>query len=132
MERRKDWVRISLIKSEGEVKLYPDQSATYTFNFSFPEQFWASITQRTASAEQTAQTSTTHTYEITATTTLTVQQDPIWNPKRYPLPTEYWTRPIQGKTPIGIYWALTGWEDPTSVGTMTSGKKTELHQTVPT
>ena len=34
----------------------------------------------------------------TATTTLTVQQDPIAEyPNSYPLPTEYWTRPIYGE-----------------------------------
>lgn len=29
--------------------------------------------------------------------TLTVQQDPISNPPSYPLPTEYWSRPIEGQ-----------------------------------
>ena len=33
----------------------------------------------------------------TATTTLTVQEEPIPGPPSYPLPTEYWTRPIEGQ-----------------------------------
>jgi outer membrane protein assembly factor BamB len=38
----------------------------------------------------------------TATTTLVVQQDPIYEyPASYPIPTEYWTRPIYGENP---YW----------------------------
>jgi outer membrane protein assembly factor BamB len=32
-----------------------------------------------------------------ATTTLTVQEESIPNPPTYPLPTEYWTRPIEGQ-----------------------------------
>lgn len=40
-----------------------------------------------------------------ATTTLVVQQDPIATyPDSYPLPTEYWTRPIYGENPY--WWAI--------------------------
>ena len=32
-----------------------------------------------------------------ATTTLTVQEEPVGGPPNFPLPTEYWTRPIEGQ-----------------------------------
>ena len=69
----------------------PNQIGEYTFTFDFPEQVytWSGLYQD-------------DTYlSSTATTTLTVQQEPIEEISSYPLPTEYWTRPIYGENP---YW----------------------------
>ena len=66
----------------------PSETGEYTFKFDFPEQ--------------------TYTYSgnpyqndtflaSSATTTLTVQEEQITTINSYPLPTEYWTRPIYGE-----------------------------------
>jgi outer membrane protein assembly factor BamB len=66
----------------------PDQTGTYTMLFEYPQQ--------------------TYTWEgdfqgdiftaASATTTLTVQEEPLPQAKTsYPLPSEYWTRPIEGQ-----------------------------------
>jgi outer membrane protein assembly factor BamB len=81
----------------GGYYLYtPDQVGTYTFNFSFPGQ----ILSRTG---PTGIVGSTSAYEgdtfqaSSATATLTVQQEPIPPVPSYPLPTEYWSRPIEGQ-----------------------------------
>ena len=66
----------------------PDQVGTYTFTFNFPQQL-----------SPTTDIYQNDTYlASSASTTLTVQQDPIpIATTSYPLPTEYWTRPIEGQ-----------------------------------
>jgi hypothetical protein len=79
----------------------PDQVGTYTVTFNY-----LGLTLRSG-IDQPASTSSTSAINDTylpssATTTFTVQQEPIPNyPDSYPLPTEYWTRPIYGENP---YW----------------------------
>jgi hypothetical protein len=82
----------------GSYTLYtPDQVGTYSFVFSFPGQ----VLSRYGPTGIVG--STTNVYEndtylaSSATTTLTVQQEPIDKMPGYPLPTEYWTRPIEGQ-----------------------------------
>jgi outer membrane protein assembly factor BamB len=71
----------------------PTQAGVYTLTFIFPTQ----TIQRTSTANNTYLSSN-------ATTTLTVQEEPIPEPiYSYPLPTEYWTRPIEGQN---TYWYL--------------------------
>jgi outer membrane protein assembly factor BamB len=65
----------------------PDQTGEYTFKFEYPgqEYTWSGTYQN-------------DTYlGSSATTTLTVQEEPITAITSYPLPTEYWTRPIYGE-----------------------------------
>lgn len=74
----------------------------------------------------------------TATTTLIVQQDPIATyPDSYPLPTEYWTRPIYGENPfwwkISSNWLGTGSpvNSAVSAGTITGIGMSSLVQRYP-
>jgi hypothetical protein len=81
----------------------PDQVGTYTFVFNFPGQV---ATLKGATGIDPDITlgffgrldfvNDTFTGS-SATTTLTVQQEPVTEPPTYPLPTEYWTRPIEGQ-----------------------------------
>jgi hypothetical protein len=75
----------------------PDQAGTYTINFTFPGQDINAYSHDPNSAY------VNDTYlPSQASCTLTVQQEPIAPPLGYPLPTEYWTRPISGQN--------TGWK----------------------
>jgi len=66
----------------------PTQVGKYTFTFTFP------VTVYTYTGSQ----STGDTYlPSSASTTLTVQQEPITAIYSYPLPEQYWTRPIYGE-----------------------------------
>lgn len=86
----------------------PTIAGTYTLTFDFPGQ---TITTSNGSPISVA---VNDTYlPSTATTTLTVQQDPITGfPDTYPLPQEYWARPIYGENPgwwtISSNWLGTG------------------------
>jgi hypothetical protein len=83
----------------------PDQVGNYTLTFTFPGQVYT-YTELLASMfggppAQSAYVNDTY-LASSASTTLTVQQAPIPNyPDSYPLPTQYWTRPIYGENP---YW----------------------------
>jgi hypothetical protein len=85
----------------------PDQIGTYTFNFTFPGQDYNTYSHSASS------TYVNDTYlPSSASTTLTVQQEPVSKAPNYPLPSEYWTRPIEGENTawysIGSNW-LGGW-----------------------
>ena len=72
----------------------PDQMGTYTFKFEFPGQTytWSGPYQN-------------DTYSASsATATLTVQEEQITAITSYPLPEEYWTRPIYGENTD--WWAI--------------------------
>jgi hypothetical protein len=80
----------------GWTSYTPTQVGTYTFVFSFPGQVLS----------QTGPTGILGLYSdfindtylaSNATATLTVQQEPIPGAPTFPLPTEYWTRPIEGQ-----------------------------------
>jgi outer membrane protein assembly factor BamB len=80
----------------------PDQTGEYTFKFEYPGQVytWSGTYQN-------------DTYlGSSATTTLTVQEEPITAITSYPLPAEYWTRPIYGENTdwwtISSNWLGTG------------------------
>jgi len=69
----------------------PDQAGTYTFVFTFPGQV-LSLTGPTGIPGRDSPYINDTYLASSATTTLTVQQEPIPEPITYPLPTEYWTR----------------------------------------
>jgi hypothetical protein len=80
----------------------PDKAGNYTLKFDFPQQVctWATDYQN-------------DTYlASSATTTLTVQEETITPINSYPLPAEYWTRPIYGENTdwwsISSNWLGTG------------------------
>jgi hypothetical protein len=72
----------------------PDQVGTYTLKFEFPGQ---AVTDYSYNPSSDYVNDTYLASE--ATTTLTVQEEQISYPPTYPLPTEYWTRPIYGENP---------------------------------
>ena len=74
----------------------PNEVGTYTFKFNFPGQV-ASLTGPTGISGSRSPYIGDIYLASSATTTITVQEDPIPSPPTYPLPTEYWTRPIEGQ-----------------------------------
>jgi len=73
----------------------PDQVGTYTVTCSFPDQV---VTGSEGTGIYNYNIAINDTYlASSATTTFTVQEEPIPDPPTYPLPTEYWTRPIEGE-----------------------------------
>jgi outer membrane protein assembly factor BamB len=80
----------------GWLSYTPDQIGTYTFEFSFPGQV-ADLYGPTG-VPGTPSPYENDTYLPSSTsTTLTVTEEPVTEPPTYPLPTEYWTRPIEGE-----------------------------------
>jgi hypothetical protein len=73
----------------------PDTTGNYTLFFSFPGQVPTGSTGTGISG--TSPNIGDNYLPSNTTTTLTVQQEPIPGPTSYPLPTEYWTRPIEGQ-----------------------------------
>jgi hypothetical protein len=70
----------------------PDQIGTYTLEFNFPGQ------QVTGVTTMVPPTTVDDYYEPSSfTTTLTVQENPITALPQIPLPTDYWTRPIDAQ-----------------------------------
>ncbi|MCP6757124.1 hypothetical protein NL533_36400, partial [Klebsiella pneumoniae] len=70
----------------------PTQTGTYTVDFYFPQ------TYVNATSHANDATANDIYLASTAQCTFTVQETSIGNaPDSYPLPTEYWTRPIYGE-----------------------------------
>ncbi len=73
----------------------PTEVGTYTFKCTFPGQV---LTGSTGTGIFSNSAFINDTYQgSVGTSTLTVQQDSIPGPPSYPLPTEYWTRPIEAQ-----------------------------------
>jgi hypothetical protein len=79
--------------SSQQFKFTPSQVGTYTLNFTFPGQAYNQYGYNPNSVL------VNDTYlPSSASTTLTVQEEPIPGEiTGYPMPTEYWTRPIYGE-----------------------------------
>ena len=93
----KTWDTIWDTTSSQGYNYAPDQAGTYTLKFEYPGVAINSVSHNPNSLF------VNDTYKASsATTTLTVQEEPISDfPTSYPLPTEYWMRPIYGENP---YW----------------------------
>ncbi len=103
----------------------PTQVGNYTFEGTFPAQ-WINGSYRTISERGTWSngsslplTEAAWYYKAsTATTTITVQSDPIPYHPGYPLPTDYWTRPlnaeIKGWGQIADNWLMPKYDEPTA------------------
>jgi len=90
----KNWDIIVDTTSSQYSSYVPAKIGEYTLKFDFPEQVytWDGLYQN-------------DTYlASSATTTFTVQQEPVTAITSYPLPTEYWTRPIYGENTD--WWAI--------------------------
>jgi hypothetical protein len=82
----------------------PDQAGTYTLEFTYPGQTftWTEPIQGFFGPPAPSEYINDTYLASSASMTLTVQEEPISDyPSSYPLPTEYWTRPIYGENP---YW----------------------------
>ena len=84
----------------------PEETGTYTFTARFGPQV---ITGSNGTGNYNYNIAINDTYlASSATTTLTVQNEPIPEPVNYPLPTEYWTRPIEGQN-VQWYTIASNW-----------------------
>jgi hypothetical protein len=78
----------------------PEKVGNYTFIFSFPGQVhtYTNLIPPLFGGSPAQSAYVNDTYLASSTSkTLTVQEEPIPNPPTYPLPTEYWTHPIEGQ-----------------------------------
>jgi outer membrane protein assembly factor BamB len=93
------WGVVSDSTSVQYYQFKPTQVGNYTLKFDYPAQTYIwTITTPGAATDYTNDTFTA----ASKTITLTVQAEPIPEPiNSYPLPTEYWTRPIEGQN---TYW----------------------------
>ena len=97
----------------GWTTYIPNQVGTYTFVFKFPGQV-ISLTGPTGIPGAASDYINDTFLASSAKTTLTVQQEPIPQPPSYPLPTDYWTRPIEGQnTSLVLALHQTGCGSPT-------------------
>jgi hypothetical protein len=80
----------------GYATYTPTVVGTYSFEFTFPEQV-ATLAGPTGLAGTDSVYVNDTFLASSATATLTVQQEPLPAPISYPLPTDYWTRPIEGQ-----------------------------------
>jgi len=85
----------------------PDAVGTYTFFFTFPGQT-LSRTGPTGLVGSASDYENDTYLPSNATATIVVQQEQISNPPIYPLPKEYWTRPIEGQN-NGWYQVTSNW-----------------------
>jgi hypothetical protein len=116
------------------IEFTPVEVGTYNITFNYLGQ-----TLLAPNDQPSTSASVNDTYlPSSATTTLNVQQDPIATyPDSYPLPTEFWTRPIYGENPfwwsISSNWLGTGSPANTQVsaGTITGIGMSSLVQRYP-
>ncbi|MDR1993212.1 MAG: PQQ-binding-like beta-propeller repeat protein [Nitrososphaerota archaeon] len=119
----KTWDIIWDTTSSQYTPFTPDKVGVYTFNFTYKGQTY----------EWSGQYNGDKYLPSTASTTLTVQDEPIPDARSsYPLPSEYWTRPIEGQNTdwygISSNWLgtgsppLSGWAryQPDGIGSNTS------------
>ena len=88
------WANVTDTTSTAYALYTPNQVGTYSFIFSYPNQIYR--WNDTSAMRQW----TNHVYlgDTSKTIYLIVQEEPLPEPiKSYPLPTEYWTRPIEGQ-----------------------------------
>ncbi len=91
----KIWETVLDTTSNQAYVFAPTQTGTYTVKFEFPEQ------NVNASSHVADATANDVYIASSATATFTVQEESIGQPiATYPLPTEYWTRPIYGENSI--------------------------------
>ena len=79
---------------------YPDKAGNYTFKFEFPGQkyIWNQANTPGLSTANAAYENDTYLASSSKLVSVVVQQEPIPEPiTSYPMPTEYWTRPIEGQ-----------------------------------
>src|SRR5665647_25505 len=104
----KHWDVVSDTTSIQYYEYTPDQIGTYTLKFEYGGQTYLWGTNTTSSNYGD------RFLPANKTTTLTVQQEQLPAAKTsYPLPTEYWTRPIEGQNTDWFTVSSNGWVHPT-------------------
>ncbi len=98
-QEQKNWDVVSDTTGVQFFQYTPNTAGNYTFFFNYPQQTY---TWSQANTPGLAAASAAFEGDIflgsNRTKTITVQEDPIATPiTSYPLPTEYWTRPIEGQ-----------------------------------
>jgi outer membrane protein assembly factor BamB len=83
----------------GYAMYTPDSIGTYTLTFKFPGQV-LSLYGPTGEIGTPSDLVNDTFLASSATTNLVVQQEQISPPSTYPLPSEYWTRPIEGQNSV--------------------------------
>ncbi len=139
---------VSDTTSSTYISYTPDQTGIYNFTFIFPGQTYD---YGTAYPENSAYQGDIYT-PSNASTTLTVQTEPVSVVPEYPLPTEYWTRPIEaqnlawnsigsnwlGGAAVGDIWQKNGaapksahvmWTKPYEFGGLTGGLVNQIGST---
>ena len=94
-----NWPVVSDTASSQPFLYYPDQVGNYTFKFEYPGQTYTWNQANTPGLSSANAAYENDTYRPSSKTKyVTVQQEPVYSPPNsYPLPTEYWTRPIEGQ-----------------------------------
>src|SRR3972149_5436262 len=95
-----EWPIVKDTTSSQPFLYYPDQVGTYTFKWEFPGQnyTWNQANTPGLSVPNAAYENDTYLGSSSKLVKLTVQQDPVYEPPTsYPMPEEYWTRPIEGQ-----------------------------------
>jgi hypothetical protein len=125
-ETTQDFATISDTTSSQYILFTPDQVGTYTLDFSFPGETYG------ANGNGYEGSSILGDYYMPshASTTLAVQQDPIPDAiYSYPLPENYWSRPIYGENTD--WWTISsnwlGYDSPPVGGWSTSGGYSGLY-----
>lgn len=90
------WDTVTDTTSSAYTAFTPTQTGTYSFNFSFPGQAYKTGTAGVDYSATSAYINDTY-LASSASTTLTVQEEQVSSGTFTPLPTEYWTRPIEGE-----------------------------------
>ncbi len=94
------WDTITDTTSSQPFLYYPDQAGTYSFVWEHPDQVytWNQANTPGLSAANAGYENDTYLAAKSKTVSVVVQQEPVYEPPTsYPLPTEYWTRPIEGQ-----------------------------------
>ncbi len=93
------WPIVTDTTSSANTVFTPDQTGTYTLTFEFPEQTYTwteDLPQFFGPPLPNEYTNDTY-LASKATTTLTVQTEQVAKIPEYPLPVDYWSRPIEGQ-----------------------------------
>ena len=100
------WPVVTDTASSQPYLYYPDQAGNYTFTFDYPGQVYTWNQANTPGLSSTNANYENDTYLPSSKTKyLTVQEEPVYSPPNsYPMPTEYWTRPIEGQN--NDWWTL--------------------------
>jgi outer membrane protein assembly factor BamB len=95
----KTWDVIWDTTSSANTVYTPTKVGTYTFKFDFPAQdyTWTGPIQGWFGPPMPSDYVNDTYMAASATTTITVQQEAVPTYPQYPLPTEYWSRPIEGE-----------------------------------